>query len=330
MKNKFNDAMNSVYPTDEQKNRMFENALSMAESDKKHTSKRKSIKIIISGILIAAAMTSTTVFASEIKNVFRSFFKDDKIISENIIDNIYEDSNEHIEFKVERIVSDRITTYAIVSYTALDEQGKEWLYGGFEPYIRECTDDKGEKRLIQSDLWIKPDGDMSFSTDVGDNEYKDSADDNTRTFRLNCQAADEVTGSETVTIEYPMFPVYKRTAKLNVSESIALKQVEFEDVVNDKPYIPKGAKYSSLGLMIYGDDNGYSQLSDEERSQSLITVRIALKDGSYLATDHCLIFVDVSYKNKEYDYSLFSTYFSEPIDADSITGVVINGVFYEF
>lgn len=69
MKNKFNNAMNLVYPNDEQKQQMFEKAISLAELNKEDRKQHKNIKNIFFGIIIIVTITAITVFAYEIKNV---------------------------------------------------------------------------------------------------------------------------------------------------------------------------------------------------------------------------------------------------------------------
>lgn len=338
MMNEFNKAMDKICPSEQQKNRMFDKALAMAEDDAPKTVRRPKLKIIAASIIAAAALVgTTTVFADEIKSAFYKFFSDDSTISQDIIENIYEDSDGHVDFSVSRIVSDKINTYAIVKYTALDDVGEEWLSNRFASFdiIGKAED------MLNRGLFIKPDDStdahISYMFGITDEEITDITEENSRVFKISCTSADVVLNSDCVKIEYVMTSGKMRRALLDVSESIELTDIKLDrSIAADKLYIPAGVKLSPLGLMIYGENNGLYETSEDGNSmwstsdERLDSVKIIRKDGSYIKYSNFISLCPVIGEGKGYDIALFSTFFKEPVDIADIDGVEINGVFYEF
>ncbi|MBO5382916.1 MAG: hypothetical protein J6A30_01305 [Ruminococcus sp.] len=338
MMNEFNKAMDKICPSEQQKNRMFDKALEMAEDDAPKTVRRPKLKIIAASIIAAAALVgTTTVFADEIKSAFYKFFSDDSTISQDIIENIYEDSDGHVVFSVSRIVSDKINTYAIVKYTALDEVGEDWLDNRFASFDLAGT----AEDMLNRGLFIKPDDStdnyVSYMFGITDEEITDTAEDNSRVFRISCTSEDVVLNSDCVKIEYVMTSEKTHYALLDVSESLELTDIKLDrSIAADKPYIPTGVKLSPLGIMIYGENNGLYETSENGDStwttsdEKLDSVKIIRKDGSAVKYSAYLSLCSVNSEGKDYDTVIFSTFFKEPVDIADIDGVEINGVFYEF
>ena len=119
---KYIEVMDHIRPTDVQKKQMLENAFSKANQ------KRKIFRFKYG--LIAALICvifSTAVFADEIKNTFYGIFNSDNIVGDKVLNDIYTDGNDHVKMSVKEVLSDKISAYAIVEYTALDEKGRIWL-----------------------------------------------------------------------------------------------------------------------------------------------------------------------------------------------------------
>ncbi len=338
MMKKFNEAMDSIRPSEQQKIKMFDKALEMAEEDSPKTVRRPKLKIIAASIIAAAALVgTTTVFADEIKSAFYKFFSDDSTISQDIIENIYEDSDGHVDFSVSRIVSDKINTYAIVKYTALDGVGEKWLDNRFASFDLAGT----AEDMLNRGLFIKPDDStdnyVSYMFGITDEEITDTAEENSRVFRISCTSADVVLNSDCVKIEYVMTSEEMYCAMLDVSKSVELTDIKLDrSIAPDKSYIPSGVKLSPLGLMIYGENNGLYETSENGDSvwgtsdEKLDSVKIIRKDSSAVEYNAYLSLCAVNGKGKEYDTVIFSTFFKEPTDIADIDGVEINGVFYEF
>ncbi len=338
MMNEFNKAMDKICPSEQQKNRMFDKALEMAEEDSEKTVRRPKLKIITASIIAVAVLAgTTTVFADEIKTVFYKFFSDDSIISEEIIENIFEDSDGHVDFLVSKIVSDKINTYAIVKYTALDDVGEKWLSNRFASFdiIGKAED------MLNRGLFIKPDDStdahISYMFGITDEEITDTTEENSRVFKVSCTSADVVLNSDCVKIEYVMTSGETRWTLLDVTESIVLTDIKLDSsYAADKLYIPAGVKLSPLGLMIYGENNGLFETSEDGNStwstsdERLDSVKIIRKDGSYIKYSASISLCPVIGEGKGYDITLFSTFFKEPTDIADIDGVEIDGVYYEF
>ena len=196
------EAMEMISPSEEQKNRMFEKAEMMAEKSYA-PAKRKGrvIKIACCTAAAAAIIGTTTVFADDIKSVFYGLFGNESIISEDIIENVYEDTDGHIDFSVSKVVSDRINSYAIVKYTALDDEGAKWLDKAFtkEVFYEENRDahyDSDGNIVTHSndmlDLTITPKGYdghyVSYSYGLtNDDEITHESEENARVFKSQVQ-----------------------------------------------------------------------------------------------------------------------------------------------
>lgn len=328
--------MDKISPSEEQKNRMFDKAVSMAEEDSEKPRRRTRIKALFIGIVAAAAMVGTaTAYADDIRSVFYRFFKDDSIISEKIIENIYEDTDGHVDFFVSRIVSDKMNTYAIVKYTALDDHGREWLYNNFIPFTYL---DETDLKLIRGELSIEPGGQVSCMFGIND-EIVDSTDKNSRVFRISCNAADMVFNTDQVKINYAMSSGLDRSVMLNISESLEFTDIKLDSsLAAQKSYIPTGVRLSPLGIMIYGKNNGIYDYCLTENSESVWrtaddkvdSVKIVTKDGSYIHYDRHMALGAVLEDEKDYDLQIFTTFFKEPIDTDDIAGIILDGVYFEF
>lgn len=336
----FNEAMDRIVPSEEQKQKMFDKAVSMAEEEPEKPLRRKRIKAAFIGIIAAAAMAGTTaVFADEIKSAFYRFFDDDSIISENIIENIYEDTDGHVYFSVSRIVSDKMNTYAIVRYTAIDDLGRDWLYNDFVPLDKF---DESANKVILGELMIEPgnyeDHYKSSSKGLGDEEITETDDENSRVFKIRCHTADVVYNTDNVRIKYTLPTVYSRSALLDVSESLELIDIKLDSsVAADRPYIPTGVKLSPLGIMVYGDIsenyddefNGFN-LIFSDNSEHKSNVKIVAKDGSYIHYNTWMYLCLADEDEDDYDIQIFTTFFKDPIETDDIAGIYLDGVYYGF
>jgi len=329
----FNEAMDKICPSDEQKSRMFDNALSMAEASSTSVKKRPKMKVIAVSLIAAAAMVgTTTAFADEIKTAFYNFFKDDSTISEQIIENIYEDTDGHVDFSVSRIVSDKMNTYAIVKYTALDETGKKWLDKRFASFdiVGKAED------ILNRGLYIEPDNYedhyVNFSFGLNDEEITDSDEDNSRVFKLSCNSNDVVFDSDYVKVRYVMSSGEERYARLNVSESVELIDIKLDSsIAADRLYTPTGVKLSPLGIMVYGKDKGWFSSNHEiEDCVDTGAFKVVTKDGADIKCTNFISMSDVSEKEKGYDIQIISTFFKEPVDVNNIAGIWIDGVYYQF
>lgn len=329
----FNEAMDKLCPSDEQKNRMFDNALTLSEVSSLSIKKRSKMKIFaISLIAVAAMIGTTTAFADEIKTAIYKFFNDDTTISEQIIENIYEDTDNHVDFSVNKIVSDKMNTYAIVKYTPLDETGRKWLDKRFVSFniVGKAED------ILNRGIFIEPDNNaehhVNYSFGLNDEEITDSDEENSRVFKLSCNASDVVVDSDYVKVRYIMSSGEERSVRLNVSESVEFVDIKLDSsIAPERLYVPTGVKLSPLGIMVYGRDKGWFS-SDHaiENQVDIEAFKVVTKDGSFIKCTSFISMSDVSEKEKGYDIQIISTFFKEPVDVDNIVGIWLDGVYYNF
>lgn len=331
-----------VTPSEEQKDRMFRNAVELSEKNEKREEKKNMSKIIrtICSVAVAAAVIgTTTVFADEIKSTFYNIFSNDNVISDGIIENVYSESDGHIEFSVEKIVSDTINTFAIVRYTALDEKGKEWLGTPFENTEDYCEEGGMPYELIGKQVYIQPGKDEVNYSWGGMSEMTDSTEENSRVFKIECNASDAVTDTEYVNLYFEM-PDSRKHKKIKITESVPLINIALDSSkAAENYYIPTGVKLSSLGIMVYGMNNGlYEEYIDENGNYVLtslndekvsVEVEIVTKDGSEVPVLHPWSLGAETDKRKDYDVAILTDYFEEPVDTDNIAGIIIDGVYFE-
>lgn len=312
------------------------------------------MKIVCTTAAAAAVICTTTVFADEIKTAFYSFFGNDAVISDSIIENIYSDTDGHVDFSVEKVVSDRINSYAIVRYSAIDESGTEWISDMFEkvpwygddgePYTYEDGTPVMHYKY-QLDLTIQPNGyddhNVSYSYGMTDeSEITDDIEENARVFRIKCEAADEVFNTDDIRLSYPMPGGETKAVNINVSESIELIDIKLDSSkAPENYYIPTGVKLSPLGIMVYGDNNGLYGYTKTDTWSSIWTipedlpsptVTVVMKDGSEIFMEGGWSLGSVIEDEKDYEVQIFTQPFEKPMDTDNIAGIILDGVYYEF
>ena len=338
--------MKHIHPTEAQKNRMLNNALS-------HRTEKKSFKLKYCAIAAAACVAfSTTVFADEIKETFYNLLGADEIVSQDVLSNIYSDTDGHVTMTVKEVLSDNITTRAIIEYMAHDDEGKQWLANMqnvtdefndsiFNPQIEPCF--KDNNTALYGVCW-------SYGCD----ELKEYSSDTTRVFELSCEASGENASTNSITLSYCLIDQFDNETVINVSESVELKEVKLDGVKSpDKHYRLTGVKYSPLSIMIYGENLGLYEaginendwhyiysLSDEE----IDSCCLIMKDGTKRDFINPLPNQDIdewfdlggggwslgSVTNPELDYdvSIYCQSFGTKLDVENVAGIELDGIYY--
>lgn len=332
------ELMEHIIPTEEQKDRIFEKAIS---GKQKQQSKFKVRYCVIAAALAMAI--PTTIFADEIKEVFYNLLGKNEIVSEDVLTDIYSDDDGHVKITVKELLSDGINSYVIVEYTALDEKGKWWID---KPLVVSSENDLS---LHINYPELQPGDYLSNSNSV--EELTEYHTENSRLFKLTC-CADRESSNNSVKLIYNLHDKWKSEATLNVSKSVQYKDVKIDkSLAPEKNYESLGYKISSLGLEVYGNDlrmvetkknaaGGYT--TEAVKPDSITSLYLVMKDGkthdmlsgedelspkSYMYM--CVYdydFMDI--ERKPYDTSLYSGAFPKPVDMDTIAGIELDGVYY--
>lgn len=337
MKKRYTEMMKHIYPTQEQKNNMLEKVF---EPEPEKVKRGFRIKYCIPAVALAVIF-STTVFAEEIKNTFYGLLGKNEIVSEEVLNDVYTDTDGHVRMSVKEVLSDKITSYAIIEYTAFDEKGQDWL----DNYL---TVHKLNALTISP---FMKDGNTSlYGVNYGYNceEQLEYQTENTRVFKTSYYASGVNFGTDSVDLIYPLADKWENHAVIDVSESVTLKDVKIDsDKAPEKYYKPLGIKISPLSMNIYGKDLGivekgelkgggtYTKVVHKETIDSLYLI---MKDGSkhdlltnetrILADDSGAMLACVSNPEIDYDCSIYSSAFRDYMDLSIIDGIELDGVYY--
>lgn len=331
--------MEHIIPTEDQKDRMFEKAISV--KPQQHKSRFKARYCVIAAALAMAI--PTTIFANEIKEAFYNILGKNEIVSEEVLNEIYTDNDGHVKITVKELLSDGINSYAIVEYTALDDKGKWWID---KPLVMGSEDDLSlhiNYPKLEPNDWI--------SNSFGVEELTEYHTENSRLFQLTC-FADRESSNNSVRLIYNLHDKWKSEAILNVSKSVQYIDVKIDSsLAPEKSYEPLGYKISSLGLVVYGNDLGMVETkknaaggytSEVVKPESINSLYLVMKDGK----THDMIsgedelspqgfmcmcvysdeFMDI--QPQPYDTSIYSGAFPKPVDIDTVAGIELDGVYY--
>lgn len=337
---KYNELMKHIVPNDEQKDRMFEKAI----SGRPQQIQRK-FKVRYCVIAAALAMAvPTTIFADEIKEVFYNLLGKNEIVSEDVLTDIYSDNDGHVKITVKELLSDGINSYVILEYSALDDKGQWWIN---RPLVISSKDD-----LSLHINYPKLEPIDCISNSSGVEELTEYHTENSRLFKLTC-CADRESSNNSVRLIYNLHDKWRSEAILNVSNSVQCKDVKIDSsLAPEKTYKPSGYKISSLGLVVYGNDLGMVETkknaaggytTEVVKPDSISSLYLVMKDGKthdmlggedelspreYMCMDvYDYDFMDTPRKPC-YNTSIYSGAFPKPVDIDTIAGIELDGVYY--
>lgn len=338
MKKRYTEMMEHIYPTQDRKNNMFEKIFESETIKQKHRFKFR----YCAAVIAVSVVFSTTVFAAEIKNTFYNLLGKSEIISEDVLNNVYTDTDGHVIMSVKEVLSDKISSCAIIEYSALDEQGQDWL----DNYLT-----VHELNALTISPFIK-DGNCALygvNWGYGCEEQLEYQTENTRVFKASYSASGENFGSDSVDLIYPLATKWENHAVIDVSESVRLTDIKLDNGnAPEKYYKPLGVKLSPMSIMVYGKDmgmvetkrlkgGGYSmKVVNEETIGSLYLV---MKDGAKhdLLDNETQILGEggnmltyVSNPEVDYNCSIYASSFREYMDISLIDGIELDGVYYSF
>ncbi len=356
MNNDFKDRIMEIKPTDEQKARMLSGI-----KNRMPASSGKTVRKILRVAAIAAALCcvlAVTVFAEEIGGFIAGVFTEDEIVGDTVRTCVYYDKDEHVEMTVEEVLSDMQTVRMVILYTALDEQGEEWL----SQQLTQC----GIKGNIYGDdetIWygfsVCPDMKPSvtgeylvcWATPVRElEEYRTETE---RRFIVGMEADGDNWGSNNIFLYYMMTDYaeteVKRVAVLDVSTNIEKRTYTLDSTkAPDKLYRPTDVTLSPLSLKICGDNLGFFEIevsvtedmlsysSAELAEESIDSLYLVLTDGRRIDlliprdgwNDGYWGLGELTYDDSR--CHICSISFMQPVDLDTIAGIELDGVYYPF
>lgn len=331
---KYTEMMAHIKPTPEQKERMLEKAL-------QNKPKRKRFKLRYAAAVVAAGVIfSGTVFGEEIKNTFYGLLGKDEIVSERVLNDVFTDSDGHVAVSVKEALSDKISTYAIVEYTALDSEGQDWLDNSLavnnlngpevSPYIKDDNN-----------------GVYGVNWSYGYEEIDSCRSEKSRVFKAMYHSSGENFGTDSIRFWYCLTNEWGKETFIDVTESVQLTDIKFDSSqAPDKYYKPLGVKISPMSIMIYGQDLGMFESGKTKtggnyqkvvHSEEIGSLYIIMKDGTIydmLSTESMdmgqdeFMLTAVSNPEVGYDCAIYTGSFAESVDISLIDGIRLDGVYY--
>lgn len=126
----FRTTFEHVKPTQEQSDRMREQVMGASFEQREKTADSASHKrfgIRKAAVVAFILLFSITVFAGRMEDLFNGLLKNEKTAREYVEEDIFQDSDGHVQIQVMEFLSDEVTIQMTVKYEALDEEGEAWL-----------------------------------------------------------------------------------------------------------------------------------------------------------------------------------------------------------
>lgn len=242
----------------------------------------------VAAALIIAFYLPQTGLADNIKSYLQKYFSKNEVVSQDILSNIYEDSDGHIKMQVQEMLTDGACVYMDICYEALDDEGELWL---------------SQKEFdINDSIYFSKSESFSVSNIQKTNgwseglfEHEELATDKTRYFTfLHEDGSGNFNMKDTTrTIIYPMYRNLMAQGKIKLSSNIDTVSYRLEG--NDSPsryYEPKYLVISKLSFGIFGKNLGaYTKTGNSEELHYDVIDEYApdltfiMKDGSKINSD---------------------------------------------
>lgn len=292
---------------------------------------------IVAAIFVCILCLPQTGFADGIKSFLDQYFDKPASIKQDIVENIYEDSDGHIKMQITKMFSDGACAYLDICYEALDDIGKDWLSN-----VKMEVDSIGF--LYKGDIIGKT---TAYRQAL--QEYKDMATGQARYFSFSYV---DYSGNFNLNrikriLSYPMCKG-KREEKMKLNSNIDTFAYHLE---GEKPlskfYEPEYLLVSKFSYGIFGKNQGvYTGLSNggylnedflSSPDSDIEKVVFIMNDGSKIKIDDMAEFcpaLDVP----GYDLVVASGFFynedgsrwnmHKAINPTELDGVQINGTYY--
>ncbi len=263
----------------------------------------------------------------------------------------FSDSDGHIVVRAEKMISDKLNTYLVLSYEYLDAFGKKWM----EEYFMQL-DSGSQSVFLSMDPAFKEMNTRKYGVnwhiefltaeEANLSQFETSSK---KYFWLSYHASSDRYGTDCVRIEYLM-PRGPKDAIIEITERLPKQVWQIEsETLPDKYFQPTQVSISTLGLIIEGKDLGMGQLplyKIEDAKRKSDSIELVFKDDSklilywfkypyYKSIEHCQNYFNsaVIYTPEQIfdsvDCDIFTCTFAEPIDIEQVKGIWINDVYYE-
>lgn len=130
MKQEYKEMQEKMLPSEEKREEMWERIVKESAENRK----QKPGRYLKTGLIgsVAAALLACVLFLPQIGladrvKYIQSIFANGSDVSKDIQEDIYVDQDQHVKMQVKEALSDGSSIFLGICYTALDQEGKEWL-----------------------------------------------------------------------------------------------------------------------------------------------------------------------------------------------------------
>lgn len=282
MKQDYQQMREKLLPNGEKQDEMWKMIIKKANENKKKRNRYRIAGLagtVAAAVLVCALSLSQTGFADSMKGFLSKYFSKDADIQteikQDIQQNVYEDSDEHIKMQVQEMLTDGNFVYMDICYEALDDVGKLWL-----------SDKKFE---INGSIGLR----MSEKYEQNSNgnseglfELEELATESERYFTY---IYEDMSGSfilKDITSTF-FYPMYEKQTSGKLSLSCNTDTVSYRLEGNGSPsryYKPKYLIVSKLSYGIFGKNQG--AITKTKHTETLnnweeeVNIIFTMKDGS--------------------------------------------------
>ncbi len=223
MKQEYREMQEKLLPGQEKQEEMWAGVV-RRYAEEKQKKRRKYLKTGVAGSIVAAVLICMVFLpenglADGMRKYIRSQFTKKSDITEDIQKDTYTDQGGHVKMRVREMLSDGTHVFMGICYTALDQEGKEWLA---ELNPKEIT---GWDDMIITG--VASEDDIAYSSGWGENlvEQTEMATENERHFVFSYfnDGDASVSAEDHYTFRYTMpegFREFQVTRKANLDKTV--------------------------------------------------------------------------------------------------------------
>ena len=349
--NDYIKAIESIVPDKNAKAEIKKNLFNPETQNKPVTMKKIKSAPAWKGLAAAIAVVcvlgiSVPVIAAGIRSLIINRTPSYAPLSDSIETSVYTQSDEHVKMSVEEMLSDGMVVNMTVKYTAIDDDGKQWL----ENLVAD-----NNSIYLKPAMFEIPGHRTNFSW--GTVEMGEYASEDERIFMVELSADSRDYFEKKGVLSFPMTES-KEEVMLDISGNVEIRSFKLESGKKASDYYtPTYIEISPMTFVIYAQNHGVYEritsgkngeytsetwlLPDEELDSLEKNSYFILKDGS--KEDLCAGAHSATEAKEENHYSdviLYSTRFMDFSDSiqgkpklvnpDDFEAIVINGVRFDF
>lgn len=235
---------------------------------------------VAAALLLCVILIPGIVYADEIVNYFQGHLSRNPKLASNVEQNVFQDGDEHVSMEVCELLSDGYAACMTVKYTALDKEGREWLFSDIFQDVPPMYRESLHSFNLDDVLCIAPIGKES-KDDILQNGYyktKEIEEERTKKSRMfSLEYGSNDTGSNHLLLRYPLIGASREkalTAK-NILKTY-IYALDGDGECNRVHFTPQYLRISAISYAVYGEEKGLYQNYDQDHM--FVTERTSNED----------------------------------------------------